>query len=751
MKENRKGLFLVLLLCAGAIFALDYQTPLGLAVWALYLIPLILAHQWFRSRLSAVVVGLRVLFTVAGLFFSPPGAPAWMAASNRAAGVVLFVAVSSLMKQRQEMLARLEKKRERLRISDERLGLAAAVGRVGIFDWDFAARRAWCSDGYFRVMGLGVSAEQEVTFEEWRSLLHPADRQRVLTELDMTVRGAGACGSDYRIVTSDGETRWISYRGQVFYDAAGQPVRMLGTVQDITERKRTEEALRESENRFRQLAESLPQLVWTCQADGACDYLSPQWIAYTGVPEAAHLGYGWLEQLHPDDRRPVIDRWREANAAGHDFDTEFRIRRGDGIYRWFRTRAVPLRDGEGAVIKWFGTNTDIEELKQAEQVLLHANEELDHRVRQRTAELRSAIAALSEELISRRQAEAFSRSVLSSLSANIAVIDRHGTIVAVNDSWARFAAQNGPRHVASLGVGVNYLEVCRRSAANDESVQRVLAGLEAVRNGECACWTCEYGCHSSSERRWFLMRATPLGNGREGVVIAHEDISELKRTEEALRQSKRELAESFAEREELSRDLHDSTIQSLFAIGMSLEECHSLIDENPRAARQRLDAEAGNLRQVIKEVRRHLVSPASFALDATDFIGELQSLSHQATDRRQYAIHLDVDAATAKQLTREQATHLYFIVREAVSNAVAHGRAKSCRISLAPSGGTVTLSIEDNGCGFDLTAVDHRGYGLRNIRERALEIGADLSIRARAGTGTTVMLVFALEGHDGSG
>jgi PAS domain S-box-containing protein len=124
--------------------------------------------------------------------------------------------------------------------------------------------------------------------------------------------------------------------------------------------------LRSERGFFRQVVESLPQLTWICAVDGRCDYLSPQWVHYTGKSEAEHLGYGWLEQLHPDDRESVAAQWQAAAATGENFDTEFRLRRYDGAYRWFRTLAVPLRDEAGRIVKWFGSNVDIDDLKQAE-------------------------------------------------------------------------------------------------------------------------------------------------------------------------------------------------------------------------------------------------------------------------------------------------------------------------------------------------------------------------------------------------
>lgn len=139
--------------------------------------------------------------------------------------------------------------------------------------------------------------------------------------------------------------------------------------EETVRQERAESALKESEGRFRTITEWLPHLVWTCNPDGWCDYLSRQWVVYTGRSEQEQQGFGWADALHPDDRDRVRAAWTRATESGDPFDVEFRIRRHDGVYRWFKTRALPLRDASGAIVKWYGSNTDFDDLKRMESKL----------------------------------------------------------------------------------------------------------------------------------------------------------------------------------------------------------------------------------------------------------------------------------------------------------------------------------------------------------------------------------------------
>jgi two-component system, sensor histidine kinase and response regulator len=217
-------------------------------------------------------------------------------------------------------------------------------------------------------------SEIELLARGWMDVLHPDDAERTRTRWLESVANQRNHEVEHRIRSSDGAYRWFTTRGVPIRDTAGHIVKWFGTCTDITEHKRSEQALRESEQRWRSLTEALPQLVWTATPDGACDYFSMQWTQHTGVPEDRLLGWQWMETLHPDDREPTKQLWTNSVAGRGPYDVEYRVRRTDGEYRWFKTRGVPIRDSEGNVFKWFGTCTDITDLRRTEEALRESEE-----------------------------------------------------------------------------------------------------------------------------------------------------------------------------------------------------------------------------------------------------------------------------------------------------------------------------------------------------------------------------------------
>src|SRR4029453_62669 len=150
----------------------------------------------------------------------------------------------------------------------------------------------------------------------------------------------------------DGTVFPVETRGKSFREGGRQF--LVALARDVTDRKQAEERLRESEQRWRSLTEALPQLVWSATPDGTCDYFSSQWTEHTGIAETDLLGWRWLETLHPDDREPTRRFWLDSVAGHHTYDIEYRVRRRNGDYRWFKTRGGPLRHPGGDIVQVVG-------------------------------------------------------------------------------------------------------------------------------------------------------------------------------------------------------------------------------------------------------------------------------------------------------------------------------------------------------------------------------------------------------------
>lgn len=170
------------------------------------------------------------------------------------------------------------------------------------------------------------------------------------------------------------------------------------TFRDITAQRSSENALRAGEARVRALLDSLPQLIWACRGDGYCDFLSPQWVEFTGVSPEQHYGAGWLEAVHPEDRDAAAQAWNQATKGGLPYDIEYRLRRRDGVWRWVSARASALRDDDGQIRRWFGTSSDITEI-------VEARSDLEARVAERTRELEASLAEQAEAEAALAQAQ----------------------------------------------------------------------------------------------------------------------------------------------------------------------------------------------------------------------------------------------------------------------------------------------------------------------------------------------------------
>ncbi|WP_315788062.1 PAS domain S-box protein [Fischerella sp. JS2] len=213
---------------------------------------------------------------------------------------------------------------------------------------------------------LGANDIASLIGHSWVKFWQKAD-QRAAQEALNTAKAGGVGTFQGYCPTLNGEPKYWDVQITPIRGADGQVERLLCISRDITERKRSEAALRQSEERYRYLAESIPQLVWTANTEGVLIDINQRWSNFTGLTLAQAQTVGWPAVVHPDDVPILSQKWAIAQQDGSYYQAQGRIRRADGVYRWHLHQAVPLKNEQGQVIKWFGTATDIEDQKQLEQ------------------------------------------------------------------------------------------------------------------------------------------------------------------------------------------------------------------------------------------------------------------------------------------------------------------------------------------------------------------------------------------------
>lgn len=236
----------------------------------------------------------------------------------------------------------------------------------------------------------------------------PESEEQITAELHRTGRWTGEMVHTKR----DGQRITVLVRMTLDRDADGNPTALLQNITDITERKQEEEALREAGERFRFMAESMPQKIFTAKPDGGVHYLNKQWTDFTGLSLEEMRGWGWSQSIHPDDVVENMRRWQQAVGTGEPFEFEHRLRDRHGGYRWHLTRAYAMQNAEGNITMWIGSNTDIhdmvnvrEELRGAQAQLADRAIHLEGIVANRTEELMAAHAQLLAEADERRRLE----------------------------------------------------------------------------------------------------------------------------------------------------------------------------------------------------------------------------------------------------------------------------------------------------------------------------------------------------------
>jgi two-component system, cell cycle sensor histidine kinase and response regulator CckA len=248
--------------------------------------------------------------------------------------------------------------------SEQRLQLALRTG-VGLWEHDLRSGAPGLAPQYSRVFG-----HSPLNPAEWFQLVHPDDRERVMALVRESIDRLSDWDAEFRLLCPDGSVRWLLSKGTLLLGDDGHPARVAGVSLDITERKRTEAALRESEERFRNMADAAPVMICASGANKLATFFNRGWLEFTGRTIEQELGYGWTEAVHPDDLEQCLASYSASFEARRDCHIEYRLRRADGEYRSIVCNGAPRFAPEGVFAGYIASCFDITDVKRAQDEAL---------------------------------------------------------------------------------------------------------------------------------------------------------------------------------------------------------------------------------------------------------------------------------------------------------------------------------------------------------------------------------------------
>ena len=276
--------------------------------------------------------------------------------------------------------------------SREQTQLALDSARLGVWGWKAGDDEIWASEQTRKLFGW--PKDSNIDFVTSFDSVHPEDREKVRSLIESALSKPGDCLVECRVLRPDGSIRWISSLGRSYPGPGGVVERFMGASLDITERKRDEEIIKESEERFRHMADTAPVMIWVAGTDKLCTFFNKVWLEYTGRTLEQELGEGWTLGVHPDDLDRCIATYSEAFDARRPFQMEYRLRRADGEYQWVLDQGVPRFTPAGIFIGYIGSCIDVSEIKRANDELQTAYskiEQLKHQLEQENLYLREEI------------------------------------------------------------------------------------------------------------------------------------------------------------------------------------------------------------------------------------------------------------------------------------------------------------------------------------------------------------------------
>ena len=591
--------------------------------------------------------------------------------------------------------------------SEERLNLVLQSVNDGVWDWDLENGRAYLSPKFFEI--IEFQPEKEAPDPDFfMSMIHADDRAMVLKVIDDHLGGKSMSSVfEFRTITRQGTLKWILSRGKVVErDTSGQPLRMLGTITDISERKKIEQALQESEKRYRAVVEDQTEIICRFLPSGILTFVNDVYCRLFGKSREELLGRIWQPLAFPDDL-PEIEKQLKRMTPEHPVVVvENRIITGSGEVRWMQFVNRGFYDENGALLETQVVGRDITVRRQAEE------------------DINSFLAEVHD--------------LYNNAPCGYHSLDENGLYVRVNDTELKWLGYERDEIVGRKTFADLIPEECRPVFwANFAGFKQrgSVEGLEYVM------------VRKDGSRIRVLLNATYVEDEKGRYMVSRGailDITERKKVEESMRQYAHRLLELEEEmRKKLAEELHDEIGRDLTALGLNIALMH---DGLPVELHEKLDErfeDAGVMLESISRTVRGLMS--KLRPPVLDDYGLPAAMSWHCelfSKRSGLAVELSVEDGFPR-LSTDRELAIFRIAQEAMTNISKHANASTVKVTLSADAAVIRLSVSDDGAGFDAANVSHDSegshWGLTMMRERAEAANGRFRLETSIGAGTTIL------------
>ena len=597
---------------------------------------------------------------------------------------------------------------EALADSQRLMTRAEEIAHLGYWDWDVAQESLKWSDELYHV--FGVAKTFKLGFDEIVSLIHPEDRGKNQEFLDRLLSSGDPADVEFRIIRPDGAVRAVFQHAEVQRDAEGKARKAFGIIQDITERKRAEEQLRESEGRYRSIVETSKHWIWAIDQHGRHTYSNRSVEAILGYKPEEVLGLNTYELIHEEDRASVREEISRRIAGKRGWSNlVLRWRHKDGSYRYLESSAVPIIDEAGTLTGFRGSDYDITERRRMEEELRKSGTVLQE------AERIAQVGGWEWDVRTNRCTLSRGWQQIHGLRKSELSLEQLIQVAHPDDRpLVKKAFQDAVD-------GVSPYNVEHRIIRQDTGEERVVRA-----------------------RREVVFDASGKALRMYGVS---QDITERKKAEEELHRYQEKLRSMAAllaiaeqrERRKIAQYLHDEIAQSLIVTRMKIDSVRE--SGRPEEVQSTLEDVFSALTGVIKNTRNLTFELSPPVLHELGLAPAIEELAERMS--KEHGTVIDHNAlAQPKTLAGDVQVLLYQAVRELLMNVVKHSGATRAGITMGDYEGTLRVTVEDDGRGFDTEekslSHDDSGFGLFSLRERLQHIGGALEVESKPGEGTKV-------------